>query len=224
MIDGGPVDEPAEKLKPRTGGVTEVDLTENPKTKPGSERPRPELPWQRRGVEPEAAVDAAGHLLAQLHALAVADVPLLLQVLRLRHPSGAPLLARGGRAAARRGGPPQRQGAARPDRRAARGQPARRGTPRAPTVTRTSPPTSPGPASARSSAACSRTRTSASSTAPSSARLREVTASQGLMLESISERLMETVHAGSPTKHPEQSGWRRSRPPASCGSRSPAGS
>ena len=36
------------------------------------------------------------------------------------------------------------------------------------------------------------------------ARLREVTASQGLMLESISERLMETVHAGSPTKHPKE--------------------
>jgi FO synthase len=34
------------------------------------------------------------------------------------------------------------------------------------------------------------------------ATLREVTASQGLMLESISERLMDTVHAGSPTKHP----------------------
>src|ERR1700675_3234054 len=34
------------------------------------------------------------------------------------------------------------------------------------------------------------------------AQLREVTASQGLMLESVSERLMETVHAGSPTKHP----------------------
>jgi FO synthase len=34
------------------------------------------------------------------------------------------------------------------------------------------------------------------------ARLREVTASQGLMLESAAERLMETVHAGSPTKHP----------------------
>jgi FO synthase len=33
-------------------------------------------------------------------------------------------------------------------------------------------------------------------------RLREVTASQGLMLESISNRLMDTVHAGSPTKHP----------------------
>ncbi len=35
------------------------------------------------------------------------------------------------------------------------------------------------------------------------ARLREVTASQGLMLESVDESLMETVHAGSPTKHPE---------------------
>jgi FO synthase len=37
---------------------------------------------------------------------------------------------------------------------------------------------------------------------PDLVRLREVTASQGLMLESISERLMDTVHAGSPTKHP----------------------
>jgi FO synthase len=36
------------------------------------------------------------------------------------------------------------------------------------------------------------------------ARLREVSASQGLMLESVSERLMDTVHAGSPTKHPER--------------------
>jgi FO synthase len=36
------------------------------------------------------------------------------------------------------------------------------------------------------------------------ARLREVTASQGLMLESVSERLMRTVHAGSPTKHPKR--------------------
>lgn len=35
-------------------------------------------------------------------------------------------------------------------------------------------------------------------------RLREVTASQGLMLESSAERLMDTVHAGSPTKHPKQ--------------------
>ncbi len=36
------------------------------------------------------------------------------------------------------------------------------------------------------------------------ARLREVTASQGLMLESVSERLMDTVHAGSPSKHPDR--------------------
>jgi FO synthase len=36
------------------------------------------------------------------------------------------------------------------------------------------------------------------------ARLRHVTASQGLMLESVSERLMQTVHAGSPTKHPRR--------------------
>jgi FO synthase len=35
-------------------------------------------------------------------------------------------------------------------------------------------------------------------------RLREVTASQGLMLESVSERLMDTVHAGSPSKHPAE--------------------
>src|SRR6201996_2084213 len=35
-------------------------------------------------------------------------------------------------------------------------------------------------------------------------RLREVTASQGLMLESVDESLMETVHAGSPTKHPSE--------------------
>src|ERR1700710_1519136 len=33
-------------------------------------------------------------------------------------------------------------------------------------------------------------------------RLREVTASQGLMLESVSQRLMQTVHAGSPQQHP----------------------
>ena len=46
------------------------------------------------------------------------------------------------------------------------------------------------------------------------ARLREVTASQGLMLESISERLIETAHAGSPTKHP-RGAWRRSAAPAS---------
>ncbi|MGX6450144.1 7,8-didemethyl-8-hydroxy-5-deazariboflavin synthase subunit CofG, partial [Patulibacter sp. S7RM1-6] len=36
------------------------------------------------------------------------------------------------------------------------------------------------------------------------ARLRTVAASQGVMLESISSRLMETVHAGSPSKHPDR--------------------
>ncbi len=69
-------------------------------------------------------------------------------------------------------------------------------------ATRTSPPTSSGPASGRWSAASCPTRTSACSSREDLARLREVTASQGLMLESVSERLMETVHAGSPTKHP----------------------
>jgi FO synthase len=37
---------------------------------------------------------------------------------------------------------------------------------------------------------------------PELARLREVTASQGLMLESVAEGLIDGVHAGSPTKHP----------------------
>ena len=47
------------------------------------------------------------------------------------------------------------------------------------------------------------------------ARLREVTASQGLMLESVSERLMETVHAGLADQGPRAAGSRRSRPRAS---------
>ena len=47
------------------------------------------------------------------------------------------------------------------------------------------------------------------------ARLREVTASQGLMLESVDERLMETVHAGLPDQAPEGTAARRSKPPAS---------
>jgi hypothetical protein len=53
------------------------------------------------------------------------------------------------------------------------------------------------------------------------ARLREVTASQGLMLESVNPDLV--AHQGSPTKHPRHA-WRRSARPASCGSRSRAGS
>src|SRR3954451_3382470 len=60
------------------------------------------------------------HLLAQRHALAVAYVPVPLQVLRLRDASAAPARARGGRAADRRRRPPPGQGAARPHRRGAR--------------------------------------------------------------------------------------------------------
>ena len=47
------------------------------------------------------------------------------------------------------------------------------------------------------------------------ARLREVTASQGLMLESVDESLMETVHAGISDQAPERTAWRRSKPPVS---------
>ena len=54
------------------------------------------------------------------------------------------------------------------------------------------------------------------------ARLREVTASQGLMLESINPDLV--VHQGSPTKHPDAAARVASAPPASCASRSRAGS
>ena len=65
---------------------------------------------------------ATGHLLSQLHAVAVAHLPLLLQVLRLRDPPRPPLLPGRGRNPPRRRGPPQREGAARADRRGAGGQ------------------------------------------------------------------------------------------------------
>ena len=52
-------------------------------------------------------------------------------------------------------------------------------------------------------------------------RLREVTASQGLMLESVNPDLV--VHQGSPTKHPAARLETIARR-ASCGSRSPPGS
>ncbi len=54
------------------------------------------------------------------------------------------------------------------------------------------------------------------------ARLREVTASQGLMLESVEPGLDRPRRARRPSTRP--GGSRRSRPPASCGSRSRAGS
>ena len=142
-----------------------------------------------------------GHLLAQPDALAVADVPVLLQVLRVRDAQAAPARAGGGRAHPRRRRAPQRQGAAGPHRRGARPPPGRRRQARASSGTPTSPPTSSGSASGRSSAGCCRTRTSACSRREDLARLREVTASQGLMLESVNPDLV--AHQGSPTKHPE---------------------
>ena len=67
------------------------------------------------------------------------------------------------------------------------------GVPRAPrgrSGSPTSSPTSCGAASARSSAGCCRTRTSARSARDDLARLRHVTASQGLMLESTRDDLV----------------------------------
>ena len=61
-----------------------------------------------------------GHFLAQPHAVALQDVPVLLQVLRVRDAPAAPARARRGRADPRRRHAPQRQGAAGPDRRGAR--------------------------------------------------------------------------------------------------------
>ena len=150
-------------------------------------------------------------LLAQRDAVAVADLRLSLQVLRLPDAPAAPAHARRGRGAARPRRAPPRQGAAGPDRRRARRTiPAcARGWPRS--ASRTSSPTSCGAASARWSAACCRTPTSARCRARTSARLREVTASQGLMLESVRDDLV--AHQGSPTKDPalrlQTIRWRR---------------
>ena len=165
---------------------------------------------------------APRHLLAQRHALAVAHVPVLLQVLRLRDAPPAPARARRGRrrcSTTRRGG----------GSRSCSSSPARR-----PTITRGCASASSAwgfedftayvvwacqqGARARAAAAHQPRRASA---AAISARLREVTASQGLMLESVNPDLV--AHQGSPTKQPERA-WPPSAPPASCGSRSPAAS
>ena len=109
---------------------------------------------------------APGHLLAQLHALALADLPVLLQVLRLRDAPGARPRAGGGRARAstRRVRRNTKEllvlTGERPEVNPEVAERLRRAG-----ATRTSPPTSSGPASGRSSAACSRTRTSACSRA-----------------------------------------------------------
>src|SRR3977135_1790022 len=64
-----------------------------------------------------------GHVLAKPDALAVAYVSLLLQVLRLRHPQGAPVRPRAGARDSRRSRAQAGQGAAGAPRLASRGQP-----------------------------------------------------------------------------------------------------
>src|SRR4051794_1139757 len=64
---------------------------------------------------------AQGHVLAQRHALALADVPLPLQVLRVRDAQAPSALARRGGAADRPCGAARCQGVAGPDRRGAGG-------------------------------------------------------------------------------------------------------
>ena len=96
----------------------------------------------------------------------------------------------------------RREGAAGAHGGEARGEP-RRWPPGSPsTGTRTSCPTSSGRASGRSSAGCCPHTNVGVCTPRGAARLRQVTASQGLMLESVNPDLV--VHQGSPTKHPER--------------------
>ena len=101
----GPVQEMADTVAPRgpappAGEAPPLRQSSGPWPPPSADRrPRPPpggiagLARHDRGAAlPHCArlpCDAQGHLLAQLHALAVADVPVLLQVLRLRHASGA---------------------------------------------------------------------------------------------------------------------------------------
>ena len=140
------------------------------------------------------------HLLAQRHAVAVADVRArTASTARSRRisrtctsPTRSSACSTAPRGAASRSCSSSRA-TTRPSRRGARA--ARRAR-----ASRTSSPTSCGAASGRSSAGCCRTRTSARSSRDDLARLREVTASQGLMLESMRADLV--AHQGSPTKDP----------------------
>ncbi len=128
---------------------------------------------------------------------------MLLQVLRVRDAPAAPARARRGARNPRPGcRPPPGQGAAGAHRRAARAQRRGGGQARRARASPTSPPTSSGCASrALERGLLPHTNLGVLDRADLG-RLRAVTASQGLMLESVAERLMETVHAGSPTKHP----------------------
>ena len=143
-----------------------------------------------------------GHLLAQPDALAVPDVPVLLQVLRVRDAPAAPPRAGGGRADPRRRRAAQRQGAARAHRRGAR----------PPSEACAAKLAELGHADFTAYVAWVCERALERGLLPHTnlgvlsredlARLREVTASQGLMLESVNPDLV--AHQGSPTKHPER--------------------
>src|SRR5215212_6433664 len=80
-----------------------------PQPPSGASMARTSTRWSR--VRTGGAYDAPrapqGDVLAQSHALAVPDVPVLLQVLRVRDAQAAPARAGGGRAHARRGRAPQ---------------------------------------------------------------------------------------------------------------------
>ena len=127
---------------------------------------------------------AAGHLLAQLHAVAVADVSVLLQVLRVRHAQGASVLAAGRGAPARRGRAAQHEGALGAHRGAPRGQPRGGGAARGLRPLRLHVVRGLG-LRARARARPVAAHEPGSADHDDLARLREVTASQGLMLESV---------------------------------------
>ena len=181
-----------------------------------SRRPRPAAPQKpepqlssrtrraRLGACSSFEPRAPGHLLAELHALPLAHLPVLLQVLRLRD-------APGPRPRAGRGRTPARRGAANATPRSCWSSPGEQPEVNPVVAARLAEW---GHEDFTSYVVWACERALERGMLPHTnigvleqrgpGRLREVTASQGLMLESISERLMETVHAGSPTKHPGQ--------------------
>src|SRR5580704_11071236 len=102
--------------------------------------PTAQVPWTREEWAPPAPggtlasaytrEDAPpGHLLAQPDVVALPDVPVLLQVLRVRDAPGASVRAGGGPRDPRRRSQAAGQGATRADRRAPRGEPRGRRAP-----------------------------------------------------------------------------------------------
>ena len=178
-------------------------------------------PGQRRSSRLPADAPPR-HLLAQRHAVAVADLPLLLQVLRVRDAPGASARARRGRCAARRRREAPRQGAAGAHRRAPGGPTRGRASGCASWGTATSSPTWCGRASARSSAGCCRTRTSASLVArgPGAAARGDRLAGADAGVGRPGPRRRTRARR----RRTRRGGSRRSARPASCGSPSRAGS